>query len=232
MKKIILLISIILFFYALINIILWHIDNEHTKEIIIEINKEIIPSDNKRIIDINYFIKKNNDTVCFILVNNTNIKYPVVHTNNNSFYLNHSFDKKYSGSGWPFMDYRNNINFNDKNTIIYAHARKDSSMFGTLKNTIKKDWYKNKTNHIITIITKDKELHYQVFSTYTIENEDYYIKTTFKDKNEYKEFLNTIKKRSIYNYKVNLNTNDKILTLSSCYTNNKKIVLHAKRLDN
>ena len=36
-----------------------------------------------------------------------------------------------------------------KNNIIYAHARKDKTMFGTLKNTLKKDWYDNKNNHII-----------------------------------------------------------------------------------
>ena len=137
MKKIILLLSIILFFYCLLNIIIWHIDNKHTKDIIIEINKGIIPNNNERIIDLNYYIKMNKDTIGFLIVKNTNIKYPFVQTNNNSYYLNHSFDKTQSNSGWLFMDYKNN--FDDKNIVIYAHARKDGSMFGTLKNTIKKN---------------------------------------------------------------------------------------------
>lgn len=230
MKKIILLLSIILFFYCLLNIIIWHIDNKHTKDIIIEINKGIIPNNNERIIDLNYYIKMNKDTIGFLIVKNTNIKYPFVQTNNNSYYLNHSFDKTQSNSGWLFMDYKNN--FDDKNIVIYAHARKDGSMFGTLKNTIKKNWYINKDNHIITLITKDKTFQYQVFSTYIIDTENYYITTHFNNDLDYQTFLNTISKRSIYNYKVKLNTNDKILTLSSCYSNNKKIVLHAKRLIN
>ena len=231
MKKI-LLILILILAYSLFNILIWFKDNNHTKELIEEINNGIIPSNNEKIININYLIHKNKDTVGYIIVNNTNISYPFLKTSNNSFYLNHSFDKTVSNSGWLFMDYRNNKNLNNKNTIIYAHARKDLSMFGTLKNTIKKYWYNNKDNHIIKVITKDNNYLYQVFSTYTIENESYYITTDFKSDKEYKNFLDTIKQRSIYNYKIKLNTNDRILTLSSCYSNNKKIVLHAKRLDN
>ena len=34
--------------------------------------------------------------------------------------------------------------------------------------------------------------------------------------------------RSIYNFKTNLNENDKILTLSTCYNDDDKIVLQAK----
>jgi sortase B len=214
----------------MINIIIWQKDNIKTKEIITEINKGIIPSKNKKIIDINYYIKMNKDTIGFIIVNNTNISYPFVQTNNNSYYLNHSFDKSYSNSGWLFMDYRNNY-LNNKNTIIYAHARIDGTMFGTLKNTIKKNWYKNKSNHLITIITKNNTYYYQIFSSYIINNENYYITTDFKDDKEYINFLNIINKRSIYNYNVKLNSQDKILTLSSCYNNNKKIVVHAKRLN-
>jgi len=231
MKKIILLISIILFFYALINIIKWHQDNNHTKEIISEINSGINPSNENRLLDINYFIKMNSDTIGYLIVKNTYIRYPFVHTKNNTYYLNHSIDKAFSGSGWLFMDYRNKKDLNNQNTIIYAHARKDKSMFGTLKNTIKKEWYTSLDNHIVTIITNSNIIHYQVFSTYTTLNESFYIKTKFDSSLEFYNFLKTIQKRSVYNYNVKLNKNDRILTLSSCYTNNKRIVLHAKRLD-
>ena len=45
---------------------------------------------------------------------------------------------------------------------------------------------------------------------------------------EFKTFINTIKERSVYDYNVDVNTSDKILTLSSCYNNEKRMVLHAK----
>ena len=152
MKKLLLLFLTTIFIYSIVNILLWKKDSNHTKQIITEINKGIIPSKEEKIISLDYYKKINKDTVGYIIVKNTNISYPFLQARNNSYYLNHSFDKSYSNSGWLFMDYKNNKDLNNKNTIIYAHARKDLTMFGTLKNVIKKTWYKNKDNHIIKII--------------------------------------------------------------------------------
>ena len=37
-----------------------------------------------------------------------------------------------------------------------------------------------------------------------------------------------LKRRSVRNYNVDLTPSDKIITLSTCYDNNYKVVLHAK----
>ncbi|UKI28161.1 MAG: class B sortase [Clostridium sp.] len=58
--------------------------------------------------------KINKDVKGWIEVNGTTIDYPYVQTNNNNFYLNHTFDKTSNGAGWIFLDYRNNTNFEDK----------------------------------------------------------------------------------------------------------------------
>jgi len=69
-----------------------------------------------------------------------------------------------------------------------------------------------------------------VFSVYKIENEEYYIDTEFK-KNEFEEFIDTLKNRSIKDFNVDVSVEDSILTLSTCADNNKyRIVLHAKRI--
>ena len=54
-----------------------------------------------------------------------------------------------NGGGWVFLDYRNNNDFNNKNSIIYAHGRKNKTMFGTLLNILNEDWYQNKDNYVI-----------------------------------------------------------------------------------
>lgn len=218
-----------IFIYSIINIILWNKENTHTKELIEEIDKSIIINEetNEKQIDFKKLKSKNKNTIGWLLVKNTNINYPFVQYKNNDYYLTHSFDNKYSTAGWVFMDYRNDKKFNNKNTIIYAHARKDKTMFGTLKNTLTKKWYKNKDNHIITINLENETLYYQIFSSYHIKTEDYYITTNFNDK-DFKTFINKIKKRSIYNYNVDITIDDYILTLSTCYNNTDKTVVHAK----
>lgn len=246
-------ISIIVF--CLIKIFVWGKDNKDTSKVIDDINNAVNVTlrdddDNTELIndtneektsDYWYYIKfplidvditelkdKNSDTVGWINVNNTNINYPFVQTKDNSYYLNHSFDKKYNEAGWVFLDYRNSKDLNNKNTILYAHSRLDKTMFGSLSKVLKSSWYNNKDNHIIRLSTDTENTLWQIFSVYKIPEESYYITTNFNNNEEYTKFLNTIKQRSIYNFNTNLDTNDKILTLSTCYSDTERTVVHAK----
>ena len=126
------------------------------------------------------------------------------------------------------MDYRNNSNLNNKNTILYAHSRLDKTMFGSLSKALKPNWYTNKDNHIIRISTETENSSWQIFSVYKIPEETYYVTTNFTSNEKYQEFLNTIKERSIHKFDTNLTTNDKILTLSTCYSETERTVIHAK----
>ena len=105
-------------------------------------------------------------------------------------------------------------------------------MFGTLINILDKNWQENKDNSEITLITERGQYKYQVFSTYSIKPEDYYINTIFNNDDEYSRFINEIKSRSNYDYNVEVNSSDKVLTLSSCIGDGKKrVVLHAKLIE-
>lgn len=180
-------------------------------------------------VDFTELLNKNKDTVGWIKVNGTNINYPIVQTTDNSYYLTHAFDGSYNDAGWIYADYRNDmVNF-DKNTVIYGHSRLDTTMFGSLKNILESDWYNNKDNHIIKLSTPTENTLWQVFSVYTIEAESYYITTEFYSDEQYKTFLDTLKNRSNVSFSATVNTNDKILTLSTCKDNfGNRVVMHAK----
>ena len=159
------------------------------------------------------------------------MEYPVVKSTNNSFYLNHSFDKSKNSAGWIFADYKNKFDNTDKNIVIYGHNMRDGSMFGSLKNILSSDWYDNEENTNITLYTENGERIYKVFSIYKIESEDYYIKTEFSNENEFEKFIEKLKKRSIKNFNIDISKEDSILTLSTCANNNKyRVVLHAKKM--
>ena len=159
------------------------------------------------------------------------MEYPVVKATNNSFYLNHSFDKSKNSAGWIFADYKNKFDNTDKNIVIYGHNMRDGSMFGSMLNILDAKWYENEENTNITLYTENEKCIYKVFSIYKIENEDYYIKTEFKNDNEFEEFVKNLKKRSIKDFNVDISKDDNILTLSTCANNNKyRIVLHSVRV--
>ena len=220
-----------------IKIYKWYKENNSNSKIIEKVNEAIVikedePKENdKYIIDFELLKKQNSETVAWLKINNTKIEYPVVKTKNNDYYLTHSFDKSENSAGWIFADYKNKFDGKDKNIIVYGHNRRDGSMFGSLKNILSSKWYNNEENRNIIFNVNGQNYTYRVFSVYQIEKEDYYIKTNFSSDNEYENFLNTIRKRSVKDFKEDVSNDDTILTVSTCANNNMyRVVLHAKRV--
>ena len=255
---ILILIFLILFItlnISIYNIIKWKLDSNKTNEEIntiqentnieeVQDNKgteiikqaEKIPKGNPywdyikmNMIDVNFdnLKKINSDVVGWVKVNGTNINYPFVQSKDNKYYLTHSFSKSYNNAGLVFLDYRNN-NINNRNTIIYAHGRTDKTMFGTLRKVLNNGWINNTNNYVIKISTEKENSLWQIFSIYHIPTTNDYLQTEFKDEREYQRFLNILKNRSNHNFNTSITSNDTILTLSTCYNDSEKMVVHAK----
>ena len=234
---ILLIILIFIVFFTLYKIINWYNDSKITKinqnKILTKIKINEIKTDfndNNTFIDVNLadLKKMNNDVVGWLKVNGTNINYPYVKTDNNTFYLTHSIDKSKNSAGWVFLDYRNNSDNYDKNNIIYAHARVDKTMFGSLKDALTKEWFNKEEEKIIKTSTLTENSIWQIFSVYKINNTTDYLNINFKDEDEFLKFSNKLKERSIFNFNIDINKDDKILTLSTCFNKNVKTVMHAK----
>lgn len=240
---------------ATINIIKWKLDSNKTKDELNDIQniaevkekkddenveiieQEEIPSSNPywdyikmNLIDVNFNELKNinSSTVGWIQVNGTNINYPFVQTNDNKYYLTHTFDKSYNSAGWVFLDYRNHKDTIDKNNIIYAHGRYDKTMFGSLKNILSSGWLNNINNYVVKISTETENTLWQVFSVYRIPNTNDYIQVDFTSNQEFKDWAMMLTNRSSHNFNTTISENDKVLTLSTCYNDDEKVVLHAK----
>ena len=252
-----LLFFIFLSLFSSYNIIRWSIDAKNTEKQIEEIHetveiKEITDSTATEIVnppkeeikkenpywdyikmnlinvDFSTLKEKNSDTVGWIQVSGTNINYPFVQTDNNTYYLKKDFNKNYNSAGWVFIDYRNDIENFNQNTILYAHGRIDGTMFGSLKNITKSDWNKKIENHVVRLSTEYENTLWQVFSVYIIPETSDYLEINFNSDEKYIDFLEMLKNRSEYKFNVLLNKDDKILTLSTCYNDNERVVLHAK----
>lgn len=252
----IILICTAIFIISVVNILKWTIDNKKTDkqtEIItnIKVIEEVNDDENTEIIeqpitidknapywnfikmnlidaDFNELKQINKDVKGWIQVNGTNINYPYVQASDNDFYLNHSFDKSSNGAGWIFMDYRNNPQEFDKNTIIYGHGRSNTSMFGTLKNILKSSWFKDSNNYVIKLATEQENSLWEVFSVYKIPTTSDYLQIKFSSDEEFQNFTNKLIERSAYNFNTPVNSTDKIITLSTCWNDEEKVVMHAK----
>ncbi len=237
-----LIIFISVFIFSIYNIVDWYLDGKKNDKLIKEVNDIVIESDEDEeeiivdentILDIDFdkLKEKNNEVVGFVKVNGTSIEYSVVKHKDNSYYLNHSFDKSSNRYGWIFANYMNKFDGFDKNITLFGHNMKNGSMFGTLKNVLTSEWQSEENNLKVLFATESGKYMYQVFSTYRIYKEEYFAKSEFKNDSEFLEFINKIKKRSNKDYGVEVLEDDKILTLSTCDNNNNyRVVLHAKKL--
>jgi len=174
----------------------------------------------------------NNETVGWLKVNNTSVDYPVVKASDNDYYLNHNFYKQSNFNGWIYMDYRNNPEVLDQNTIIYGHNLKNGMMFGTLQRALKESWYNNPENLVITFNTTTKQMKWQIFSIYVVNVTNDYLYANFDYDSQFKEFVDKLKSRSIKDFGVEVTKFDKILTLTTCQNNSKqRLVIHAKLIN-
>ena len=236
LRKIMMIIFLILLVISSVEIVKWFKSNQENEKLQEEISQAITINETEQVEEKTYNIdfaklkEMNSDTVAWVKVEGTDVEYTVVQANNNDYYLNHNFEKQYNSAGWIFADYKNKLDGTDKNIIVYGHNRRDGSMFASLKNILKEEWYTNEENRKVTFVTEDEYSTYEVFSVYQIEREEYYLTTSFAN-GEFREFIENIKNRSTVDFNVDVTEADRILTLSTCANDNKyRVVLHAKKI--
>ena len=178
----------------------------------------------------NSLYKRYKDYRGWIKIENTNIDYPILQGEDNSYYLDKDINGEYLASGSIFMNYLNN-GFDDSNTVLFGHYMRNKTMFAQLNKYKEKEFFYG-NNDIDIELNNSEHLKYKVFSVYITDAEDNYIKAKFDNKNHYKEFLDKIKNKSMYKTDIDLDENDKILTLSTCSYefDNARMVIHGKLL--
>ena len=189
-------------------------------------------------IDISELKKKynNNDIVATLEIENAKYITPVVQTNDNYYYLNHNIKKNRSYIGTVFLDYRVNVN-NDNKLLIFGHnSYSYDALFKVLDNYYNEEFLNNHKHVIIT--TKDKVRIYEVFSVYT-ETKDFSYMNINKDSKDYLEELKNYQKKSIYKTDTQLDENTNILLLQTCnkfreYRNykHKFLIIVLKEIEN
>lgn len=232
LRSLLMLVFIVVLIFSGLKIIKWIFGNKQNEEIQNNISQYVEVKQDEDTdaykIDFKALKEKNSDTIGWLKVKGTNIEYVIVKGTDNDYYLNHNFDKQKNSAGWIFADYRNKFDYTDYNTVIYGHNMKNDSMFGSLKNVLKEDWYNNEDNRHIVLVTEKGTFTYEVFSVYEEKASDYPIQTGFSNDNEYLNFLNTIKDKSKKDFNVELSAEKGIITLSTCGNDNKnRVILHA-----
>ena len=221
LSKIILSLSIIVFFCSAAMLVKTYINRQNSIEMNSELYSQFQNNEDESLFNYDELKSINPGFVGWIYVPNTNISLPVVKYSDNSFYLKHDFYKKYDYRGTVFMDCRNNEEDFDTSTILYGHNCYDGTMFSDLEKFKDIEFYK--TTPVIEFHTqnsKDKWKVYAVFITSAKKSEDNgyifnYIYPFLSGEN-FTGFINEVNKRRLYETDVDITDGDNILILSTC----------------
>lgn len=178
-------------------------------------------------VDFDELKKINPDIYAWIEVPGTVINYPILRSEDNKYYLNHTVEGKKSAYGSIYTETYNAKDFSDFSTIIYGHNMKNGTMFGQLKKFRDKNFF-NK-NRYIFIYTPGRIMKYEIFGAYTWSNEHVILSHNFDSKANRRVYLDEIfsirDMNSQIKRDIKVTENAKVLTLSTCMNNDAKRLL-------
>lgn len=165
----------------------------------------------------------NSDLRGWISIPKLEINLPVTQGKDNDYYLHRNVYAKRTDYGVPFFDYRMKDFKNlHRNTVVYGHnMRHDDLIFGMLENYREISGFQDApVIECNTIYGDFTWFVYAVFITNSSPSQDngYLFPYNFIDvgPTKFSEYIKEIDKRKLYTTGVDLNRDDKILTLSTC----------------
>lgn len=168
----------------------------------------------------------NPDVVGWLVIDGTNINYPVVQGNDNQYYLRHLFTGEYNASGCIFLDSRNTRDFAGRHSILYGHHMGNGTMFNGLMDYKEQGFYDAHPTALFLTPAGDYEIEF--FSGYVANVRSYAWQVEFGSEDEFAQWLQAAKRNSLFQSSVEPSSADKVLTLSTCSYEfeNARFVLH------
>lgn len=169
--------------------------------------------------------KQNPDIYAWINIPGTVIDYPILRSDDdNSYYLEHTVDGKRSVYGSIYTEYYNDKEFDDFNTLIYGHNMKNGTMFGSLKKYRDRTFFEE--NQYINIYMPGRIMKYRIFAAYVYDDRHILLSFDFDEaevRSSYLDMIFSTREMSAnIDNSVKVTENDKIITLSTCTSNDEE----------
>lgn len=163
----------------------------------------------------------NKKLIGWLKIDDTNIDYPVMQTNNNEYYLDHNMNQEKDRNGALFLDKDCDVINRSTNLIIYGHHMKSGRMFGNLDDYESEKYYKK--HPIIEFDTIYEKGTYEimyVFRSRVYKESDvvfkYYQFIDCYSEQEFESNMQEMQALSLYDTGVKAEFGDRLLTLSTC----------------
>lgn len=185
------------------------------------------PADEEGIIDFEALRRINPDCVAWICGCDGGIDYPVVLSQDDTYYLTHTITGESNKAGSIFVDQYAEAPFGEFQTILYGHNMKNGSMFHALLGYRDREyWEDHKT---ITVYLEGETKEYRIFAAYYSYYEELPVYDSMETMKEREAYIDRIEALSLYDTAVEVTAADQILTLITCEYSGEdyRMVVHA-----
>ncbi len=182
-------------------------------------------------------LNKNKKLIGWLKIDDTNIDYPVMQTDDNQYYLEHNLNQEYDKNGSIFMDKDCDVLKPSTNFILYGHHMRSGQMFGKLDKYEKQSYCEE--HSIIQFDTIYEKGTYQVMYVFRSKVYDeetivfkYYQFIDALSEQEFDSYMQEMADMSLYDTGVTAQYGDRLLTLSTCDSQEKdgRFVVVAKKI--
>jgi len=192
---------------------------EEELPILVEAEQPLYPAPSVTI-DFDGLLAINEETTSWIWITDSPINYPVMQGPDNQKYLTRSYKGLYDKIGSVFMDYRCQPDYSSSHTILFGHNMLTEDIFGTLERYMDLEFI---NNHSLIYILKPEEYQvYEVFSVHGTDATGETYRVDFDTLDCYQQYLEEMKELSIHPLEPTPDTEDRILTLSTCTSQGDK----------
>lgn len=177
-------------------------------------------------LDIDALIEENPDVYGVLEIEETDIVYPVLQSEDDTLYLDHNWKKSKDKNGALFTESEyNSKDFNDSVTVIYGHHMRSGAMFGDLQE-IFSDSESFERHRSFKIYTEDGTYSYRVFAALPYDNRHILYSYDFDNPIQKAAFFDTV--FSVRDLGANIIKKDyypeggRVVILSTCLKGNNK----------
>lgn len=165
-------------------------------------------------------IKANRDTVAWLQLAGAEVNDSVLQYIDNVFYERRDERQNYDIYGCYFLDYECPMGTREslaRNTVIYGHSAPNDNPDGKRFSKLFRftDLSFAKANPAISLASEEDRMDWEIFAVFYTDISFDYIQVHVNDE-QFLNIVNTAKNLSLYDYGIDVTTEDKILTLSTC----------------
>ena len=166
------------------------------------------------IVDFAGLQQQNPDIIGWIYSAGTEINYPIVQGKDNEEYLYRMADGTNNRCGSIFLDYQNDREFQDANSVINGHHMKNGSMFSSLLGYVEQEYYNEHPR--IWLVTPDKTYSLELFAGIVTDSESDVWKLSFTTEEDFAAWKSEMVRHSYFKSTVIPRAEEKVVTLSTC----------------